>query len=62
MLITHDVDEAIQMSDRIYLLTGTPGEIRHEIRIEEPKDAREKFSLSPEFLGYKQRIMEILQA
>ena len=62
VLITHDVDEAIQMSDRIYLLTGTPGEIRHEIRIEEPKDAREKFSLSPEFLGYKQRIMEILQA
>ena len=62
VLITHDVDEAIQMSDRIYLLTGTPGEIRHEIRIEEPKDAREKFSLSPEFLSYKQRIMEILQA
>ena len=48
VLITHDVDEAIQMSDRIYLLTGSPGEIRHEIRIENPAEPQR---IALDFLG-----------
>ena len=31
--ITHDIDEAILLSDRICLLTGKPGEITKEIVI-----------------------------
>ena len=61
VLITHDVDEAILLSDRVCLLTGTPGEIRHEIRIETPREERTDFNLKPEFLAYKQRIMKILR-
>ena len=62
ILITHDVDEAILLSDRIYLLTGTPGEIRHEIRIGTPREQRQDFTLTPEFLAYKQQIMALLRA
>jgi len=58
--ITHDIDEAILLSDRIYLLTGQPGRITDEIVIEQPKPRREDFGLSPEFLGYKKRILERL--
>ena len=61
ILITHDVDEAILLSDRICLLTGTPAEIRHEIRIDVPRDGREGFALTPEFLTYKQRLLSLLQ-
>ncbi len=61
LLITHDVDEAILLSDRICLLTGTPGEIRHEIRIEVPRGERQGFELTPAFLGYKQRILNMLK-
>ncbi len=61
VLITHDVDEAILLSDRICLLTGTPGEIHDEIRIETPRDQRKEFDLKPEFLAYKQQIMGILR-
>lgn len=61
VLITHDVDEAILLSDRIYLLTGTPGEIRHEIRVDVPRNEREDFSLMAEFSGYKRQILDILQ-
>ncbi len=61
ILITHDVDEAILLSDRICLLTGTPGKIRHEISIETPRDQRKDFSLTPEFLAYKQQIMTLLR-
>ncbi len=61
VLITHDVEEAILLSDRIYLLKGNPGEITHEIRIETPRDRRNGFSLTPEFLAYKQQVSSLLR-
>ena len=60
LLITHDVDEAIVLSDRVYLLTGSPGEIHHEIPIDTPRDQRKDFNVSPAFLEYKQRILRLL--
>ena len=62
ILITHDVDEAILLSDRVLLLTGTPGEIRHEITIGVPREERTDFSLTPEFAAYKRQIRDILRA
>lgn len=35
VFITHDIDEAIILSDRIYILSGTPGTIANEIVIDE---------------------------
>ena len=55
--ITHDIDEAILLSDRIYLLTGKPGEITKEIVIKEPKPRRKDFNLTEEFLEYKREIL-----
>ncbi len=57
LFITHDIDEAIVLSDRICLLTGRPGRITEEIVIREPKPRPEDFRLSPEFLEYKRRIV-----
>ena len=62
LLITHDVDEAIMLSDRICLLTGTPGEIRHEIIVPASREDRKDFDLDPAFLKCKQEIREILRA
>lgn len=58
--ITHDIDEAILLSDRIYLLTGQPGRIADEIVIKEPKPRRADFNLTTEFLEYKKEILEKL--
>lgn len=60
LFITHDIDEAILLSDRIYLLTGQPGRIAGEIVIDNPRKQGKDFPLSPEFLNYKRRIMERL--
>lgn len=60
LFITHDIDEAILLSDRIYLLTGTPGTISHEIEIKEKKPRAEGFELTKEFLEYKKEILELL--
>lgn len=60
LFITHDIDEAILISDRIYLLSGTPGEITGEIVIKEPKPRKNDFNLTAEFLEYKRKILSLL--
>jgi len=60
LFITHDIDEAILLSDRIYLLTGTPGHISHEIVIHEPRPRKREFTLTEEFLAYKKKILSYL--
>lgn len=58
--ITHDIDEAILLSDRIYLLGGKPGRILDEIKVKEPRPRDEKFLLTSEFLAYKKEIIQKL--
>lgn len=60
LFVTHDIDEAIMLSDRIYLITGKPGQITKEIVIEKPRGKRKDFNLSEEFLKYKREIVEEL--
>ena len=55
LFITHDIDEAILLSDRVSLLTG--GHIETELTIQEPKPRREDFPLTEEFLSYKREIL-----
>ncbi len=60
ILITHDIDEAILLSDRIYIMKGSPANINQEIVIEEPKPRNNDFVLTEEFLNYKKMIREML--
>ena len=62
IFITHDIDEAILLSDRIYLLSGKPGTITDEIVIDESKPRRKDFNLSEEFLRYKREIISKIGA
>ncbi len=61
LFITHDIDEAILLSDRIYLLTGRPGKVTKEIVIREKKPRGEAFATSEEFLQYKREILAHLK-
>ena len=62
LFITHDIDEAILLSDRIYLLTGKPGTLTKEIVIKEPKPRKKDFNLSENFLQYKREIISHLES
>ena len=57
LFITHDIDEAILLSDKIYLMTGKPGCITKEIVIKEAKPRGNDFKLTEEFLRYKKEIL-----
>ncbi len=60
IFITHDIDEAILLSDRIYVMTGEPGVIENEISILPERSRRKEFNLTSEFLDYKRQIIRIL--
>lgn len=65
LFITHDIDEAILLSDRIYILAGSPGEIVTEIKIDLKKDnnkgySNEEILMSEKFIGYKRKILKYL--
>ncbi len=53
VFVTHDIDEAILLSDRIYILSGKPGRITEETRIDLPKP---RSVVSDGFIGYKKLI------
>lgn len=61
LFITHDIDEAILLSDRIYIMTGKPGRITDEIRILESRPRSKAFTVSQEFMDYKKQILNILE-
>ena len=57
LFITHDIDEAILLSDRVYILAGRPGRIAAEIAIQRARPRDREFTLSEEFLRYKRQIL-----
>lgn len=60
VFITHDIDEAILLSDRIYILSAQTGSIDEEIIIDVPKPRADDFNLTDKFLQYKRKIVEAL--
>lgn len=58
LFITHDINEAILLSDRIYILMGTPGQIVGELKIDAPRPRSQEFLLSEEFIKYKREILQ----
>lgn len=57
ILVTHDIDEAIYMSDRIVIMTARPGRVERIIPIELDRPRERN---SPEFLRYRVEILELL--
>jgi ABC-type nitrate/sulfonate/bicarbonate transport system ATPase subunit len=57
LLVTHDIDEAIYMSDRIVLMTPRPGRIERviEVPLERPRQRND-----PRFLALRAEILEEL--
>jgi len=61
LFITHDLDEAILLADRILVLKAHPGEVQEliEVPVPRPRNFNEQY-LSPEFLATKARLEELI--
>lgn len=55
VMVTHDIDEAVYLGDRIVVMSARPGEIK-EIIETDPVHSREHGST--EFAAYKKRIYD----
>ena len=61
VLITHDVDEAILLSDRVYVLTARPGRITMAMEIDLPRPRDYQQVTGPEFAALKARLLQPLR-
>ena len=63
MMITHDVDEAIYLADRVVMMTNGPaarvGEVV-KIDFERPRDRRDIMS-DPKYLEYREQLISFLE-
>ena len=62
VLITHDVDEAVLLSDRVYVLTARPGRVDLVLDMDLPRPRHYDMVTSPEFGVLKARLMEPLRS
>ena len=60
LFITHDLDEAIYLADRIEVLKAHPGEIAEVIEVPVPQPRHPDQFLSPEFLATKLRLEQLI--
>lgn len=60
VFITHDLDEAIYLADRILVLKAHPGEVDELIEVPVPQPRKESQLLSAEFLATKRRLEELI--
>ena len=60
LFITHDLDEAVYLADRILVLKAHPGEVQELIEVPVPQPRTLEQRMSPEFIATRQRIEELI--
>ncbi len=60
ILITHDVEEAIFLADRVLMMTARPGRIRKEVGVDLGRPRDHSVLTTPEFNVIKEEILEEL--
>jgi ABC-type nitrate/sulfonate/bicarbonate transport system ATPase subunit len=58
LFVTHDIDEAIFMANRVTVMSARPGRIKSELRVELPHPRHYTMKTSPEFSRYKAQLTE----
>lgn len=61
LFVTHDIDEAIFLSDRVYCMTARPGSIKAEIAIPLERPRQQSMMMSSEFLGLRRGLMSLIR-
>lgn len=60
LFVTHDVEEAVYLSDRVYLFSPRPGKITHTLDIDLPRPRDADVIADPRFVAYRQNLLRVL--
>jgi ABC-type nitrate/sulfonate/bicarbonate transport system ATPase subunit len=60
LFITHDIEEAIYLSDRIYILSERPARVKEEITVDFPKPRNYDITTTESFNALKKHILDNL--
>lgn len=60
LFITHDIDESVYLSDRIFVMTARPGHMKAEISVPFGEDRDDPLRNAPEFIAIRKQVHELL--
>jgi len=60
ILVTHDIEEAIYLSDRVYVMSSRPGTITLDLDVDLSRPRTGEMIQEPQFLGYQRSLLESL--
>jgi ABC-type nitrate/sulfonate/bicarbonate transport system ATPase subunit len=61
MFITHDIEEALLLADRVCVMTARPGRIKKSIPVPMPRPRSIELTLSPEFNALRREVLDLIR-
>jgi len=61
LFVTHDIDEAIYLADRVIVMSASPGRVIREIAVPLPRPRRLDIRNTPAFAAHRQAIWDLLE-
>ncbi|MFC8045827.1 ABC transporter ATP-binding protein [Nocardia sp. NPDC057353] len=62
LMITHDIREAVYLSDRVIVLSPRPATVRREVRVDLPRPRDLSILATPEFVALEQELLDVLHS
>ena len=62
VFVTHDVDEAVFLADRVLIMSAAPGRIIEDVRIDLPRPRSTDMASTPEYVKARQFCLDIIKA
>ncbi len=61
LFVTHDIDEALFLGDRVYVMTARPGRLRAEVSLDLPRPRTLEVTTSDAFVQSKRRVFAMIR-
>ncbi len=60
LMITHDIREAVYLSDRVIVLSPRPAHVRRQIEVTLPRPRGLEIVTTPQFAAVEKQLMDVL--